>query len=120
MASYFRGLPDELIESARIDGARIDQVFVRVAVPLARPAVVTVLLINVFVQWSELVLALVLLPDADKQTATVAIATFSTQFRTGGPLTAAGIIIVSAPIFVLFLLGQRSLRTGLLAGGLKA
>jgi ABC-type glycerol-3-phosphate transport system permease component len=117
--SYFRGLPDELIESAQIDGASVFRAFRSIAVPLAAPAIATVLILNVFLQWSDLILALVLLPDTEKQTVTVAIANFSSQFRTGGPLTAAGMMIAAAPIVLLFLLGQRRLRSGILGGAVK-
>jgi ABC-type glycerol-3-phosphate transport system permease component len=117
--SYFKGLPGELLESAQVDGAGPLRAFWLIAVPLALPAIASVLIINVFLQWSELILALVMLPDAQKQTVTVAIAQFSTQFRTGGPLTAAGMIVAAAPIVAIFLAGQRWLRAGVLTGAVK-
>lgn len=117
--SYFKRLPAELLESAAIDGAGPFRAFWLIAVPLAVPAIATVLIINVFLQWSELILALVMLPDTSKQTVTVAIAQFSTQFRTGGPLTAAGMIIAAAPVVAVFLAGQRFLRSGVLSGAVK-
>lgn len=120
MRSYFQGVPDDLVEAASVDGATTWQVFARVALPLARPAVATVALINVFLQWSELILGLVLLPGAQSQTATVAVAQLATQFRTGGPLTAAGMLIVAAPVLALFLFGQRSIRGDVLAGAVKS
>jgi ABC-type glycerol-3-phosphate transport system permease component len=120
MFAYYRSLPDELIESAQIDGARLHSILLRIALPLAAPAIATVFVINVFIQWSELILALVMLPDSDKQTVTAAVAQFSTQFRTGGPLTAAGMILTAAPILLVFLVAQRWLRQGVFAGGVKA
>lgn len=120
MHSYFRGIPEQLLESAKVDGATTLQTFLRIAVPLARPAMTTVVLINLFLQWSELILALVLLPGSENQTATVAVAQFSSQFRTGGPLTAAGMIVAVAPIVAVFAVSQKSLRAGVLAGGVKA
>lgn len=119
LASCFRGLPDELLESAYVDGAGPLRAFWSIAVPLALPAIATVLILNVFLQWSELILALVLLPDSSKQTITVAIAQFSGQFRTGGPLTAAGMIMAAAPVVAVFLLGQRWLRAGVMSGAVK-
>lgn len=119
MRSYFRGVPAELFDSASVDGAGHWQTFLRVILPLARPALATVLLLNLFLQWSELLLALVLLPSTENQTVTVAVAQFSTEYRTGGPLTASGMIIAILPILFVFLFGQRSLRSGLLAGGVK-
>lgn len=117
--SYFRGLPDELLESAQLDGASVMRSFVAIAVPLAAPAIGTVFILNVFLQWSELILALVMLPGEGKQTVTVAIANFSSQFRTGGPLTAAGMILAALPIIVVFLVGQRWLRADVFSGAVK-
>jgi ABC-type glycerol-3-phosphate transport system permease component len=117
--SYFQALPDELLESAQIDGAGVLRAFVSIAVPLAAPAIGTVLVLNVFLQWSELILALVMLPGEGKQTVTVAIANFSSQFRTGGPLTAAGMILAALPIIVVFLVGQRWLRADVFSGAVK-
>jgi ABC-type glycerol-3-phosphate transport system permease component len=117
--SYCQSIPDALIESARIDGAGLLQTFWRIGVPLAVPALVTVFVINLFIQWSELILALVMLPDSSKQTLTVHVAAFSTQYRTGGPLTAAGVILASLPVFVVFLFAQRYFRAGLTSGAVK-
>jgi ABC-type glycerol-3-phosphate transport system permease component len=119
MYSYFRGLPDELLESAQVDGAGTFRAFATIAVPLALPAIVTTVLLNIFLQWSELILSLVMLQDNAKQTVTVAIAQFSSQYRTVGPVTAAGMIIASVPILTLFLFGQRWLDSDIFTGGVK-
>ena len=76
----------------RIDGASARVAFTSVALPLAVPAVAVGFVLNVFLQWSELLLGLIMLPGGDVTTAMTAIATFSTQFRTGGPLTAAATV----------------------------
>lgn len=117
--SYFRDLPTDLLEAAAIDGATARQGFVGIALPLAAPAIAVAFVLNIFLQWSELLMGLILLPGGDVRTAMTAVATFSTQFRTGGPLTAAATIIVSAPIFLLFVVAQRWLRTEIFGGSLK-
>ena len=83
--------------SGRLDGASARVAFTAVALPLALPAVAVGFVLNVFLQWSELLLGLIMLPGGDVTTAMTAIATFSTQFRTGGPLTAAATVIVALP-----------------------
>jgi ABC-type glycerol-3-phosphate transport system permease component len=120
MRSYFAGLPDELLESASVDGASAMQTFLRVSVPLAAPAIATLVVLNVFLQWSELIIALVLLPSPQRQTAIVAAAQFATQFRTGGPLSAAAMLLATAPIVLVFAVGQRWLRADVLAGSVKS
>jgi ABC-type glycerol-3-phosphate transport system permease component len=119
MYAYFRSLPDELLESARVDGARLFRAFVTIAVPLALPAIVTTFFLNVFIQWSELILSLVMLPDSDKRTLTVATAQLTSQFRSTGPLQAAGMLIAAAPILVLFLGAQRWIRAETFTGGVE-
>lgn len=117
--SFFRDLPDDLLEAAAIDGATARQGFRRIALPLAAPAIAVGFVLNLFLQWSELLLGLIMLPSGDVRTAMTAVASFSTQFRTGGPLTAAAAIIVAIPIFLLFIGAQRWLRTEIFGGSIK-
>lgn len=117
--SYFRDLPDDLIEAASLDGASAVQTFRRIALPLAGPAIAVGFVLNVFLQWSEVLLGLIMLPGGEIRTAMTAIASFSTQFRVGGPLTAAATIIVALPIFVLFLVAQRWLKAEIFGGSIK-
>jgi ABC-type glycerol-3-phosphate transport system permease component len=117
--SFFRDLPGDLLEAAALDGASQAQSFRSIALPLAAPAIAVGFVLNVFLQWSELLLGLIMLPSGDIRTAMTAVASFSTQFRTGGPLTAAATIIVALPIFLLFLGAQRWLKTEIFGGSLK-
>jgi ABC-type glycerol-3-phosphate transport system permease component len=117
--AYFRDLPDDLLEAASIDGAGAVTAFRSLALPLALPAIAVGFVLNVFLQWSELLLGLIMLPGGDLTTAMTAIATFSTQFRTGGPLTAAATVIVAIPIFLLFVIAQRWLKTEIFGGSIK-
>jgi multiple sugar transport system permease protein len=119
LRSVFLSVPSDIREAATIDGAGSLKVFTSIVIPISNHALATTFVINVFLQWSELILALLLLPGADTTMVSVAIAQFSTQFRTGGPLTAAGLVIGAAPIVVLFVLAQRWLRAGAMAGALK-
>lgn len=117
--SYFRDLPGDLLEAASLDGASTTQAFRRIALPLAGPAIAVGFVLNVFLQWSEVLLGLIMLPGGNQRTAMTAIASFSTQFNIGGPDTAAATIIVALPIFALFLLAQRWLKTEIFGGSIK-
>ena len=119
MRSYFTQLPDEVFEAGQVDGAGSLRQFLSIALPMARPALATAFILGFFLQWSELLLALLLLPTGDAPTVSMAIAQFSSQFRTGGPLTAAAMIIGTAPVLVLFVVGQRWLQAGALSGAVK-
>lgn len=120
LRSYFIQLPSEIFEAARVDGAGSIRTFVSIALPMAKPALATALILSCFVQWSELLLALLLLPNGDTPTATVGIAQFSSQYRTGGPQTAAAMLVGTLPILLLFLVGQRWLQAGTLSGSVKS
>lgn len=119
MRAYYGGLPDELVDAARVDGASLWQTFVRIAVPLGGPAIASVFVIDLFIGWGELIIALIDLPSPEKQTSAAVLAQFSTQYRSGGPLTAAGMLIVVAPIFAAFVVSQRWLRTEVFGGAVK-
>jgi len=119
MRSYFMQLPHEVFEAAYVDGAGPLRQFFSIALPMAKPALATAFILTFFLQWSELLLALLLLPSGDTPTVAVAIAQFSTQFRTGGPQTAAAMILGTLPVLVLFVAGQRWLQSGALSGAVK-
>jgi multiple sugar transport system permease protein len=115
----YRGLPDALIDSAHIDGAGEGYVFARVALPLVAPSVATVLAINFILQWSNILIQLVLLPDATKQTIIVSAADFGGQYTAGTPIVAAGFLEAAAPLVLIYALSQPFIRRGLLAGGVN-
>lgn len=119
MRSYFMQLPHEVFEAADVDGAGALRQFFSIALPMAKPALATAFILTFFLQWSELLLALLLMPSGDSPTVAVAIAQFSTQFRTGGPQTAAAMILGTLPVLVLFVAGQRWLQSGALSGAVK-
>jgi ABC-type glycerol-3-phosphate transport system permease component len=119
LRAYYASLPDELIDAAKVDGAGSWRTFVAIALPLAAPAIATVLVLNIFIQWSELLLALVMLPTTENQTASAVLAQMSTQFRAGGPLTAAGLFITVVPIVAAFAASQRWLRAEVFSGAVK-
>ena len=120
MYASFQALPDILLDGARIDGAGELGTFLLVAIPLAMPSIISCLFINCFAQWSDLLLSLVLLPDSSQQPVSVGIALYQSQYRTGGPLTAAGQIMVALPVVVFYFVAQRFLRRGTLGGAVKA
>jgi ABC-type glycerol-3-phosphate transport system permease component len=120
MASYFSSLPDDLIEAAHIDGATKLDVFVRIAVPLAFPAIASTLVINLFVMWSELIIAIMFLPSAELQTVAATLAQFNEQRRSGGPVLAAAMLLDVLPVIIAFALAQRWLKAEVFGGGVKS
>ena len=119
MASYFRGIPAELLDAAEVDGAGKLSAFVRIALPLARPALLTLLTLNFLWLWNELLFALILMQEAPRRTLMVGIALLPGQHGADVPLIAAGLLFAMAPPLLMFALFHRQLAEGLTAGALK-
>jgi arabinogalactan oligomer / maltooligosaccharide transport system permease protein len=119
LKGYFDTIPRELEEAAIMDGASHAQVFVRVVLPLARPAVAVTALFSFMTAWNEFILAATLLNDASRFTLPVALQRFVGEYKVEWGKFAAGALIVSAPVMALFFALQRHLVGGLTAGGVK-
>jgi ABC-type glycerol-3-phosphate transport system permease component len=116
LAGFFRRIPQELIDAARLDGAGRVALISSIAIPLARPGVVAVGVLVAVFAWNDFSGALVLLQRPSSFTAPLALTTFSTFFATDEGLRFAGLAITFVPPLVLFLLFQRSFVQGLTAG----
>ena len=119
MTAYFRSLPDELLEAARIDGASVHQIFGRILVPLARPALATLCIFNFLWAWNEFVFALLLLQSDSVKTLTVGVLALQGRFTTDYPALMAGLLITSLPVIGVFLVFQRHLVRAVAAGAVK-
>jgi ABC-type glycerol-3-phosphate transport system permease component len=119
LTNFFRAIPHELFESAAMDGASNLRILVRVVLPLATPALVTLVVVNALWVWNELLIALVFLPDEAKRTLMVGVTVFQGRYNLDVPLTMAGMVLASIPMFLLYLFGQRFFIRGLTAGAVK-
>lgn len=120
LVSFFREMPWELEEAARVDGCTPGQAFRKVIMPLAAPAVFTTAILAFIASWNEFLIASQLSNQAT-QTVTVAIASFSGALPNQEPYTtvmAAG-TIVTVPLVIMVLIFQRKIVAGLTAGGVK-
>ncbi|MFC4806808.1 carbohydrate ABC transporter permease [Falsarthrobacter nasiphocae] len=120
LTSFFRELPWELEEAARIDGCSPAQAFVKIMMPLAAPAVFTTAILAFIASWNEYLMASVLSNDKT-QTVTVAIAKFAGAQPHQEPYTAvmAAGTIVTIPLVILVLVFQRRIVSGLTTGSVK-
>ena len=116
LTGYFRTIPQDLVDAARVDGAGRLDVLLRIVLPLARPGITAVAVIVAVLTWNDFAAALVLLQDPDTFTVQLALTRFSTYYATDQGLTFAGMAIVIVPPLLLFLLLQRSFFRGLAAG----
>jgi len=119
MRAFFKDLPRELDDAARVDGASEFQVFRQIMLPLAKPGLITVALLEFLWSWNDLLLPLVFLVSDDKRTLPVGMLFFQGQFTSDYKLMSAGVLILSLPVTILFLVFQRDFVKGLASGALK-
>lgn len=119
LTSFFRTIPSELIDAARIDGASSLGILVRVVAPLSAPALVTLAIVNALFVWNDLLIALILLQDNGLHTLQIGVSQFRSRYSFDVPLMMAGLALASWPAIVAYLLGQRYFTRGLLAGATK-
>lgn len=119
LKGYFDTLPRELEEAAVMDGASPGQVFIKVVLPLARPALAVTALFSFMTAWNEFILAATLLNDQTSFTLPVALQRYVGEYKMEWGKFAAGALIVSAPVMALFFALQKHLVGGLTAGGVK-
>ncbi len=116
MTAYFKGVPSELVEASLIDGASYGQGFVRVMLPLAIPALVTVAVLQFIQIWDDLLIGLLFLQTPDVRTITVGLATLQSSRIVDVPVLMAGSLVSAAPAVVVYLFFQRHLIAGLTLG----
>ena len=119
LTGYFRTIPQDLVDAARVDGAGRLDVLLRIVIPLARPGILAVAVLVAVLTWNDFAGALVLIQDPDAFTVQLALTRFSTFYATDQGLTFAGMAIVILPPLLLFLVLQRSFIAGLTAGVIR-
>ncbi|WP_425413013.1 carbohydrate ABC transporter permease [Micromonospora nigra] len=120
MVQFMRGIPRELDEAARIDGANAFGIFRHVILPLSRPALVTTAIFSFIWTWNDFFRQLVFLSDLDDYTVPVALTLFidSTSQSAVGPMFAMAVLSL-LPVFGFFVAFQRMLVEGINTSGLK-
>jgi multiple sugar transport system permease protein len=117
---FFLGIPNELIEAARIDGASEFRIFWRIAMPLATPVLATLGILTFLGAWNGFLYPLVMAQEPEMYTLPVALATFATgQFQADHGMLMAGSVILVVPVLIVFLLMQRWITEGVATTGLK-
>lgn len=119
MRTFFEVLPDELIEAARIDGSSEWGTFYRVALPLVRPGIGTVIILQFLSIWNEFLYATVLLQNANKQPLQPAIYNLIGQFSTDWTSLAAALTMAIIPVVVVYINMQKQFVAGLTQGAIK-
>lgn len=120
LRQYFRSIPIELAEAARIDGAGLLRIYWTIYLPLAKPALATLALFAFMFSWNDLFSALVYLPsDVETTTLSVGLALMQQQYAGRWTLMMTAALISVLPIIIAFVIAQRQLVEGISMSGLK-
>jgi multiple sugar transport system permease protein len=114
---FFDSIPRELLEAAEIDGASPVRILWSIVLPVSRPILGVVSILSVVTVWKDFVWPLLVLPETDKMSISVGIASLSAQMPQN--VLIASLVIASLPTILVFFLFQRSIMAGLTAGSLK-
>ncbi|MGC9220467.1 MAG: carbohydrate ABC transporter permease [Solirubrobacteraceae bacterium] len=120
MRAHFVNVPTSLTEAARSDGATTWQIFWGIQVPLARPAIISLVIITTIWTWNQFLLPLVLVPtNVDSRTMAGALGAFQGQYSDNIPLLAAGSLLILAPMVIIYIIFQRQFIQAMLQGAVK-
>ncbi len=119
LSTFFRTLPSDLEDAARIDGCSEYRTFWSIMLPLVRPAVATVTIVNVVPWWNDFFFPLLFLQSNTWKTVPLGMQIFFGQHLTNWSLVFAGMLMSSLPLLVVYLLMSRQFISGLTSGALK-
>ncbi|MGB4135899.1 MAG: carbohydrate ABC transporter permease [Microbacterium sp.] len=116
LVNFLRDVPGELFEAMRVEGASNGMILRKLVLPMARPALATVIIYDALQVWNGFLLPLVLTQSDDMRVLPLALWNFQGQFSVNVPATLAAVVLSALPILVLYVLARRQLVSGLTAG----
>ena len=119
MRQFFMGLPDELIEAARIDGWSEFAIWTRIAMPLVVPALSALAIFHFLGNWTAFIWPLIVTNDPDLYTIPVGLASFNGEFQTDWEVVMTASCLATLPTLLFFLLLQKFIIRGVMLAGLK-
>ena len=119
MKGFYDTIPHALEESAYMDGCNHFQAFYKIVLPLSTPALVITALFSFMASWSEYVVAAIILQDPELYTLPLGLKSFQSSLATEWGLYAAGAVVISIPVVILFVSLSRILVSGLTMGSVK-
>jgi multiple sugar transport system permease protein len=119
LRQFFMGMPKELIDAARLDGASELRILITIVAPLSAPALITVGLLTFIDKWNDFYGPLIFLQKPELHPLSLAVQVFQTQHGTDWPLLMAASVLVAAPLVALYFVAQRKFIEGITLTGLK-
>jgi ABC-type glycerol-3-phosphate transport system permease component len=119
MASYYSAIPAEIVDAARIDGNTTYGVYFRIMLPMGRPALLSVGVLNALFCWNDVLIALLMMPSAEHRTLMVGVTSLRGQYSADIPTFASGVLIAAVPVLAVYLFFQRRIADAVTAGSTK-
>ncbi|MEU8383296.1 carbohydrate ABC transporter permease [Streptosporangium sp. NPDC048865] len=119
MTSYYKTVPAEVVDAARIDGNTTYGVYRRIMLPLGTPALLSVGILNALFCWNDVLISLLMMPSADHRTLMVGVTSLRGQYSDDIPTFASGVLIAAVPVLMVYLFLQRQIADGVTAGSTK-
>lgn len=116
---FFMGIPTELLEAARIDGLSEYGIWMRIMVPLSKPAVATLCITSFVFEWNDFMGPLIYLSSSGKKTLQLMLRMFNTQYSSNYALIMAAATVALIPVLLLFVFLQRYFVEGVATSGIK-
>lgn len=116
---FIGSVPKEMDEAAVVDGAGALRIFFQVIFPMLKPVTITVIMINFLNCWNDFTVPLYLLPDPDKAVVVQQVYNFYGTFTASWNLVSVTILYAILPVLVVYILGQRYIISGMVAGAVK-
>lgn len=119
MTSYYKTIPAEIVDAARIDGNTVYGVYRRIMLPMGAPALLSVGILNALFCWNDVLISLLMMPSADHRTLMVGVTSLRGQYSDDIPTFASGVLIAAVPVLLTYLFLQRQIADGVTAGSTK-
>lgn len=119
MTSYYRNIPTDIIEAAKIDGANDWKIYTRIMLPIGKPGLATLAVVGSLAMWKELLFAMVLLQEQSNRTLMVGIAALKGETAAKATTLSAALLISSIPAIAIFLFLQQYVTKGFTVGAIK-
>ncbi len=119
LTGTLKSIPNDCIESVKIDGGNLFRVFISIVLPMGRPIIVTMVIIYFMWNWNDLLMPMILLQSETTTTLTVAVATIVGKYFSNLPLLLAGLLVNAVPTVMIYLVFQKFIIKGITAGAIK-
>ena len=119
MVSNIRGIPKEVIESAKLDGCGYIRTVLKIIVPLSAPVIALTIIFNFVSFWNDLFAPMILLQNSDVRTVMAALSSLSTRYASDPPYQFAGLILAAMPAIIIYVVFQKFIVKGVTMGSIK-